>query len=154
MKNIKNYAVETRCVHAGTKEDPTGAVVTPIYQTSTFKFKNADHGARLFQGEEEGYIYTRLGNPTIVAMEDAVAAIEEGGHKAIGCATGMAAVHTLVGAVVKSGGHIVASKAIYGCSAVLLQSIMPEFNIETTFVDTEDIEAIKSAILPNTKLYL
>ena len=152
MKNIKNYAVETRCVHAGTKEDPTGAVVTPIYQTSTFKFKNADHGARLFQGEEEGYIYTRLGNPTIVAMEDAVAAIEEGGHKAIGCATGMAAVHTLVGAVVKSGGHIVASKAIYGCSAVLLQSIMPEFNIETTFVDTEDIEAIKSAIRPNTKL--
>lgn len=152
MENVKNCAIETQCVHAGTKPDPNGAVVTPIYQTSTFKFKNADHGARLFAGEEQGYIYTRLGNPTVDAMEDAVATLEKGGYKAIGCGTGMAAVHTLVGSVVGAGDHIVASKAIYGCSAVLLQSIMPKFNIHTTFVDTENLEAVKAAIQPNTKL--
>ena len=152
MKDIRNCSMDTQCVHAGTKEDKYGAVVTPIYQTSTFKFQNADHGGRLFKGEEQGYIYTRLGNPTVEAMEDAVATLEKGGYKAIGCGTGMAAVHTIIGSIVKSGEHIIATKAVYGCTATLLQNIMPNFNIETSFVDTDDLDAIKKAIRPNTTL--
>lgn len=152
MENIKNFSMDTQCVHAGAKEDKYGAVVTPIYQTSTFKFKNADHGGRLFKGEEDGFIYTRLGNPTVEAMENAVATLEKGGYKAIGCGTGMAAVHTIIGTVVKAGEHIIASKAVYGCTATLLQSITPKFNIETTFVDTDDLNSVKNAIRNNTKL--
>lgn len=151
MKNIRNYGVETQCVHAGLKETEEGAVVTPIYQTSTFKFNNADHGARLFKGEEEGYIYTRMRNPTVEAMEDAVAVLE-GGAKALGCGSGMAAVHTLFAAALSAGEHIVCSESCYGATATLLANVMPRFGITTTFVDTADIEAVKKAIQPNTKM--
>ena len=151
MENLKNLGINTLCVHSGSSKDELGSVVTPIYQTSTFKFKNAEQGARLFKGEEKGFIYTRLGNPTIEAMEDAIAELE-GGYKAIGCASGMAAVHTLIAGMVKSGDHIVCSESVYGATSVLLSSIMPEFGVETTFVDSSDIEQIKNAIKPNTKM--
>ncbi len=151
LKNIRNYGIETQCVHAGLKETTEGAVVTPIYQTSTFKFKDADHGARLFKGEEDGYIYTRMRNPTVEAMEDAVA-ILEGGAKALGCATGMAAVHTLFMATLKAGDHIICSESCYGATATLLANVMPNFGITTTFVDTSDINSVKKAIQPNTKM--
>lgn len=151
MKNIRNYGIETQCVHAGLKETKEGAVVTPIYQTSTFKFQDADHGARLFKGEEEGYIYTRMRNPTVEAMEDAVA-ILEGGAKALGCATGMAAVHTLFAATLKAGDHIICSESCYGATATLLANLMPNFGISTTFVDTSNLDEVKNAIQPNTKM--
>lgn len=153
MKNIRNYSIDTQCVHAGIKETPEGAVITPIYQTSTFKFQNVDHGARLFKGEEEGYIYTRMRNPTVEAMEDAVAVLE-GGAKALGCASGMAAVHTLFGAVCSAGDHIVCSESCYGATATLLATIMPRFGVETTFVDSSDIQAVEAAMRPNTKLLM
>ncbi|HRS01272.1 MAG TPA: aminotransferase class I/II-fold pyridoxal phosphate-dependent enzyme, partial [Bacteroidota bacterium] len=122
-----------------------------MYQTSTFKFKNAEHGAKLFKGEEKGFIYTRLGNPTVEAMEEAIAELE-GGYKAIGCASGMAAVHTLIAGMVKSGDHIVCSESVYGATSVLLSTIMPEFGVETTFVDSSEIEQVKNAIKPNTRM--
>lgn len=146
-----NAKIDTLCVHAGTKESPEGAVVTPIYQTSTFKFKSSDHGARLFKGEEDGYIYTRMRNPTVEAMEDAVAALE-GGAKAIGCASGMAAVHLIVAATVKAGDHVVCSEAVYGPTVTILKDLFTHYSIETTFVDTSDFEAVKAAFKPNTKL--
>lgn len=151
MHNIRNLSIDTQCVHAGIKEDPNGSVVTPIYQTSTFKFKNAQHGARLFKGEEDGYIYTRMRNPTIEAMEDAVAVLE-GGAKALGCASGMAAVHTLISAVLSSGNHIVSSESVYGATQTLFANILPKFGINTTFVDTSNIYAIQQAITPQTKM--
>jgi methionine-gamma-lyase len=151
MKNIRNYSKDTKCVHAGTKSDPNGAVVTPIYQTSTFKFKNADHGARLFKGEEEGYIYTRMRNPTVEAMEDAVA-ILEGGAKALGCGSGMAAEHTLFGTVLSAGDHVVSSESVYGPTTSLLNEVMAKFGVEVTFVDTSNLEAVEAAVKPNTKL--
>ncbi|MGE5480779.1 MAG: trans-sulfuration enzyme family protein [Chloroflexota bacterium] len=151
MKNIRQMSEETKCVHAGTKENAEGAVVTPIYQTSTFKFDSADQGARLFKGEEEGYIYTRMRNPTVEAMEDAVA-ILEGGAKALGCATGMAAVHTLFAAALKTGDHVVASESVYGATATLLKTVLVDFGIETSFVDSSDLKAVESAIRDNTKL--
>ncbi|MGA2295932.1 MAG: aminotransferase class I/II-fold pyridoxal phosphate-dependent enzyme [FCB group bacterium] len=151
MKNIDSYSLDTKCVHAGTKEDAYGSVVTPIYQTSTFKFKDADHGARLFKGEEEGYIYTRMRNPTIEALEDCVA-ILEGGAKALACSSGMAAISTLFTKVLSKGDHVVCSESVYGPTTTILQTIMNRFGISSTFVDSTDANAVESAMTPETKL--
>lgn len=151
MENIKKYSIDTQCVHAGIKEDVNGSVIVPIYQTSTFKFRNAEHGARLFKGEEDGYIYTRMRNPTVEAMEDAVAVLE-GGAKALGCASGMAAVHTLLASLLNSGDHIICSESVYGATQTLLSNVMPKFNIHTSFVDTSNLEDIRKAIRPETKM--
>lgn len=94
MKDQKNLGFTTRQVHAGEFHDPMGSAVVPIYQTSTFRFKNADHGAACFSGEDDGYIYTRLGNPTIGALEKAVANLE-GGYGGIATSSGMAAITTV-----------------------------------------------------------
>ncbi len=151
MKNTKNVDFSTKCVHSGIDEYEYGAVVPPIYQTSTFKFKSAQHGASLFAGEEKGYIYTRMANPTIEAMENAIAELE-GGHKALGCASGMAAIHTVFAGLLSAGDHIVCSAAVYGPTITLLNTIMKKFGVETTSVDSADIEAVKKAIKPNTKI--
>jgi methionine-gamma-lyase len=151
MHNTKNLTDESKCVHAGIYEDCYGAVVPPIYQTSTFKFKSTEHGAKLFTGEEEGYIYTRLKNPTIQAMEDAVAGLE-GGVKALGCASGMAAIHTVFNALLNSGDHIICSEAVYGPTTTLLNAISEKFDISVDFVDTSDANAVENAAKPTTKL--
>lgn len=151
MKDLHLFSDETKCVHAGTKESPEGSVVTPIYQTSTFKFKSADHGARLFKGEEEGYIYTRMRNPTVEAMEDAVAALE-GGHKALGCGSGMAAIHTLFATVCDQNSHIVCSSSVYGPTMTILETFFTKFGVEVTFVESSHTDEIKNAVKENTKL--
>ncbi len=151
MKDISNYKQETICVHAGTKETPEGSVVTPIYQTSTFKFKDVNHGASLFKGESDGYIYTRMRNPTVEAMEDAVAALECGA-KALGCASGMAAIHTLFATVLSHGDHVICSEAVYGPTYTILHDFFTRFGVETTFVDTCNTEAVQNAVQSNTKL--
>ncbi len=151
MKDHSKLDFNTKCVHSGIDEYEYGSVVPPIYQTSTFKFKSAQHGASLFAGEEKGYIYTRMLNPTIEAMENAIAELE-GGHKALGCGSGMAAVHTIIAALLSAGDHIVCSAAVYGPTTTLLNTIMKKFGIETTFVDTAVIENVKNAIKQNTKV--
>lgn len=150
MKNQK-LQFESKCVHSGIGEYEFGPVVPPIYQTSTFKFENAAHGAALFKGEAEGYIYTRMKNPTIEAMENSVAELENG-HKALGCASGMAAISTVFTALLKSGDHVVCSKSVYGPTLTILQTIFSKFGIESTFVDTDIIDEIKKAIKPDTKI--
>jgi methionine-gamma-lyase len=142
---------ETKCVHSGIGEYEFGSVVPPIYQTSTFKFKSAQHGAALFAGEEKGYIYTRMLNPTVEALENSIAELE-GGYKGLGCASGMAAVHTVFASLTKAGDHVVCSAAVYGPTTTLLNTIMKNYGVETTFVDTSDIESVKSAVKPNTKV--
>lgn len=151
MAHDKNLHFETKCIHSGTKDNLEGAVVTPIYQTSTFKFKDVDHGAGLFRGELDGYIYTRMRNPTVEAMEDAVTALE-GGYKSIGCASGMAGVHLIFATVLKSGDHVVCSESVYGPTIVILNELFKKFNVEVTFVDSSDIEAVRNAVKPNTTL--
>ena len=151
MKEKLPTGFETKCVHSGIDEYEFGAVVPPIYQTSTFKFESAQHGASLFAGEQKGYIYTRMANPTVEAMENGIAELE-GGHKALGCASGMAAVHTVFASLVSAGDHIVSSAAVYGPTTTLLNTVMKKFGVETTFVDTSNIELVKKAIKPNTKV--
>lgn len=151
MKKHNNEDFQTKCVHAGIDEYEFGAVVPPIYQTSTFKFKSAQQGASLFAGEEKGYIYTRMLNPTVQAMEDAIAELE-GGHKALGCGSGMAAVHTIFASLTQAGDHVVCSAAVYGPTTTLLNTIMKKFGVETTFVDTSNVQSVIDAIKPNTKV--
>lgn len=151
MKDHSKLDFNTKCVHSGIDEYEYGSVVPPIYQTSTFKFKSAQHGASLFAGEEKGYIYTRMLNPTIEAMENAVAELE-GGHKALGCGSGMAAVHTIFAALLSAGDHVVCSAAVYGPTTTLLNTVMKKFGVETTFVDTAVTENVINTIKPNTKV--
>lgn len=151
METNDGMKTGTKCVHAGIKEYEFGPVVPPIYQTSTFKFKDADHGARLFKGEETGYIYTRMGNPTIEAMEDAIAELEQGA-KAIGCASGMAAVNLVFIALVSKGDHIICGNSVYGPTTSYLTQILANFGVETTFVDTSNLTEVESAFKKNTKI--
>lgn len=152
MKDNK-LDVRSLCVHAGAPEDPAGPVVTPIYQTSTFRFRNAEHGAALFEGREPGYIYTRMLNPTVQALEDCIAALE-GGAFGLACGSGMAAIHTTVAALCSAGDHVVCSEAVYGPTAGLLVNVMSRFGIETTLVDTSNLAAVREAFRPNTKLVM
>jgi methionine-gamma-lyase len=151
VEKNKKYTDATLSVHAGVEKNEHLAVVPPIYQTSTFSFKDADHGARLFKGEEKGYIYTRMGNPTIVALEDSVAALEQG-HKGLACASGMAAIHTIFAAYLEKGDHIICSEAVYGPTNTLLNAVFKKYGVEVSFVGTDNIEAVKAAVKPNTKM--
>ncbi|MDX9758016.1 MAG: aminotransferase class I/II-fold pyridoxal phosphate-dependent enzyme [Bacteroidota bacterium] len=151
MKDIRHKNIDTQTVHAGIEEDPNGAVVTPIYQTSTFRFRNVQHGADLFAGTEEGYIYTRMRNPTVEAMENAVA-ILEGGARALGCGSGMAAIHTAFAALLQTGDHVVCSESVYGPTSTLLKTVISRFGITSTFVDTSNLAAVREAMTPATKV--
>lgn len=142
----------TEAVHGGQDHDPlTGAVSVPIYQTSTFVFESAEQGAARFAGKEKGYIYTRLGNPTVKALEKSLAGLEEG-EDARACSSGMAAINTAVLSVVRKGDHVVSTENLYGGTAKLFSDILPKFGIEFTLVDTSHIENVESAIRKNTKI--
>ena len=147
--NYKN--IDTKCVHAGVGEYQFRPVVPPIYQTSTFGFESAAEGAELFEGKKKGYIYTRMFNPTIEAMENSIAELE-GGHKALGCASGMAAVNTVFTSTLKTGEHVVCSSAVYGPTTTILKTIMANFGIESTFVDSTRTKNVADAMKKNTKL--
>lgn len=142
----------TRAIHAGQKPDPLyGSLTTPIYQTSTFVFKNVAQGAARFAGEEEGYIYTRLGNPTQTALEEKIASLE-GGEAAFAAGSGMGAITAVLMALVSQGDHVVHSSALYGCTFAFLHDLITRFGVTATGVDTADLEAVKKALRPNTKV--
>lgn len=147
----ENLGFMTRQVHAGEIDDPMGSATVPIYQTSTFKFQNADHGAACFSGESDGYIYTRLGNPTIAALEEAVANLEKG-FGGIATASGMGAITTIYMAFLGAGKHIVSHNALYGPARGVMETIFSKFGVEYSYVDTTDPEAVKNAIRPNTTM--
>ncbi len=151
MSQVKSKNLESKCVHAGIEKYEFGPVVPPIYQTSTFQFENTAHGAALFKGEKNGYIYTRMKNPTVEAMENAVAELE-GGYKALGCASGMGAISTIFTALLKNGDHVICSKSVYGPTTTLLATIFSKFGVEFSFVDTDIDGEIEKAIKPNTRV--
>ncbi len=148
---LKNSGFMTREVHAGEFDDPMGSATVPIYQTSTFKFKNADHGAACFSGESDGYIYTRLGNPTIDALENAVANLE-GGFAGIATASGMAAITTVYMTFLGAGKHIVSHNALYGPTRGVMETVFSRFGVEYTYVDTTNLDEVRKAIRPNTSM--
>jgi methionine-gamma-lyase len=151
MKDISKRGMSTRIIHAGQHHDPTtGAVATPIYQTSTFAFRDADHGAACFGGEP-GYKYTRLGNPTIEALENNIAELE-GGCGGLGAASGMAAVNMVYLSFLGQGTHIVGTESLYGPSRMILETEYPRFGVASTFVDTSNPENLAKAMRNDTKL--
>jgi methionine-gamma-lyase len=152
MEDLKNKAVITKVIHAGSKVDKQyGAVATPIFQTSTFEFETTDHACKIATGEGDGYIYTRWANPTIAALEENVA-ILEGGHGAIACSSGMGAVSTVYFAFLSAGSHMIGTAAVYAASRLLMENDFSRFGVEYTFLDTSNIENIEKAIKSNTKL--
>lgn len=151
MKEGKKLGINSRMIHGGEFENPLGSATVPIYQTSTFIFENADHGARCFSGEEDGYIYTRIGNPTIHALETLVADLESG-TGGIATSSGMAAVNTIYMALLSKGDHMISSAAVYGPSRVVMEQHWSRFGVESSFVNTASIAEIKAAIRPNTKM--
>ncbi|MYS87662.1 bifunctional o-acetylhomoserine/o-acetylserine sulfhydrylase [Embleya scabrispora] len=147
------WSFETRQVHAGTSPDPTtGARAVPIYQTTSFVFKDTAHAAGLFDLSEEGHIYTRIHNPTTDALEQRVAALE-GGVAAVATASGQAATTLAVLNLAGAGDHIVSSSSLYGGTYNLFHWTLPKLGIEVTFVDDpDDLDAWRAAIRPQTKL--
>lgn len=152
MTKYTSKHIETNAIHAGRINDEQfGSLATPLYQTSTFIFDDAQQGGDRFAGESEGYIYTRLGNPTTRQLEKRVAAME-GMDDAAATATGMAAVSAALLTNLQSGDHMISSKAVYGCSYALMSHMLKKFNIEVSFVDMTNPENISAAVKENTKL--
>ncbi len=143
---------DTLALHAGQQPDPlTGARATPIYNTTSYVFRDTDHAASLFNMERAGHVYSRISNPTCAVLEERIAALE-GGIGAIATASGQAALHLAVATIAGAGSHIVASSSLYGGSHNLLHYTLRRFGIDTTFIDARDLDAWKNAIRPNTKV--
>ncbi len=147
----KPSGFNSRLVHGAGPKDPLGSVITPIYQTSTFAFQSADHGAACFAGESDGYIYTRIGNPTVRDLEKTIAELEHG-FDGIACSSGMGAVSTVYMAYLGTGKHILSHNAVYGPARGIIEGTFSKFGVESTYVDTTDLEQVRKAIRPNTAL--
>ena len=146
----ENSGFGTKTIHGGRMKDTQyGALTMPIYQTSTFEFDCCEQGGRRFAGEEKGYIYTRLGNPSISAVENKVALLE-GGEACAAASSGMGAVSACLWSIAGAGKHILADETLYGCTFALLNHGMTRYGVEVTFVDTSDLEQVKANLKENT----
>ena len=147
----KTLGFDTLQVHAGAKPDPaTGARQVPIYQTTAFVFRDADHAAALFNLQEVGYIYSRLTNPTVSALAERIAALE-GGAGAVCCSSGHAAQIMALFPLMQPGCNIVASTRLYGGTVQQFSNTIRKFGWSTTFVDTDELAAVKAAIDHDTR---
>ena len=139
MAAPKYPSLDTLALHAGQSPDPaTGSRAVPIYQTTSYVFRDTEHAASLFNMERAGHVYSRISNPTVAVLEERMAALE-GGVGAIATASGQAALHLAVATLMGAGGHIVASASLYGGSHNLLGYTLRRFGIETTFVDPRNL---------------
>ena len=152
MADPKLFQFETLSLHAGQRPDPTtGARAVPIYQTTSYVFRDVDTAAALFNLERVGHIYSRISNPTVAVLEERVAALE-GGVGAAATASGHAALHLAIATLMSAGNHIVSSSALYGGSVNLFTHTLPRFGITTSFVPPRDVDAFRKAIRPETRL--
>lgn len=150
-EEIVKSGFATRAVHVGAEKNMYGTLAAPIYQTSTFIFENAEQGGRRFALEEEGYIYTRLGNPTCNAVEQKVASLE-GAEACVSASSGMGAITSAIWVCVQAGDHIVAGKTLYGCTYAFMEHGLKRYGVEVSFVDMRDPKEVEKAMRPNTKL--
>jgi O-acetylhomoserine (thiol)-lyase len=150
----ENWSFETKQVHAGATADPTtGARATPIYQTTSYTFRDTEHAAALFGLSELGNIYTRIMNPTQDVLEQRVAALE-GGIAAVAFASGQAAETLAILNIAEAGDHVVSSASLYGGTYNLFHYTFPKLGIEVSFVDDpDDLDAWRAAVRPNTKAF-
>ncbi|NRD76128.1 methionine gamma-lyase [Bacillus sp. BRMEA1] len=146
----KKTHFETEVIHAGYRSDEhLGSLVPPLYQTSTFIFANAEQGERRFAGEEEGFIYSRLGNPTVKILEERMALLEKG-EASLAFSSGMAAVSAVLVALTKTGDHILCSQGVYGCTFGLLTLFKEKYRIDHDFSAMDSRETLEKDIRPNT----
>ncbi|MDT8861416.1 methionine gamma-lyase [Alkalihalobacillus sp. MEB130] len=142
--------METKVIHSGYNPSKHyDSLTPPIYQTSTFAFSSMEQGAKRFSGEESGYIYSRLSNPTVTILEERVASLEEA-ESALAFGSGMAAVSSVLMGLTKANDHILCSKGLYGCTFGLLQLMKEKYNITSTFSDLQTEEDLLSNIQENT----
>ena len=152
MKKPKDLKPDTLSLHAGQKPDEdTGARATPIYQTSSFVFKDSETAAGIFNIERTGHVYSRITNPTNSVLEERISALE-GGVGAIATSSGQAALFLAITTLMDTGSHIVASNCLYGGSHNLLEYTLKRFGIETSFIDFRDVEKFKKSFKKNTRL--
>ncbi|HEX2197165.1 MAG TPA: O-acetylhomoserine aminocarboxypropyltransferase, partial [Burkholderiales bacterium] len=152
MAAPKYPGFDTLALHAGQSPDPaTGSRAVPVYQTTSYVFRDSEHAASLFNMERAGHVYSRISNPTVAVLEERIAALE-GGVGAIATASGQAALHLAVATLMGAGEHIVASNSLYGGSHNLLGYTLKRFGIDTTFIDPRSLDEWRRAIRPTTKL--
>ncbi len=150
-KELAKMDFATQSIHAGDQPNQFGALAAPIYATSTFIFDSAEQGGKRFALEEEGYIYSRISNPTVRAVEEKIAALE-GAEDAVAAASGMGAITSAIWMSVSAGDHIIAAKTLYGCTYAFLNHGITRFGVEVSFVDTSNLEEVEAAFQDNTKL--
>lgn len=152
MEDKKTQRLHTSVIHAGQHPDPLwGGVSVPIFQTSTFAFRSAEQGAARFAGEEDGYIYTRIGNPTVRSLEECVATLENG-YGGLATASGMAAITTVYLTYLSTGSHIISTAAVYGPTRTVLEKELSRFGVAADFVDTSSLANIESCLKLETKM--
>ena len=153
MAGPKYPGFDTLALHAGQSPDPaTGSRAVPVYQTTSYVFRDTEHAASLFNMERAGHVYSRISNPTVAVLEERIAALE-GGVGAIATASGQAALHLAVATLLGAGDHIVASNSLYGGSHNLLGYTLKRFGVDVTFINPRDLSGWKKAVRENTRLF-
>lgn len=150
-EHLRNSGFATKAIHGGNKKDQYGSLATPIHQTATFIFDSAEQGGKRFAGEEEGYIYTRLGNPTNTILEEKLAMLE-GGEACMSMASGIGAISSTMWTALKAGDHVISAQTIYGCTHAFLAHGISRYGVEVTFVDVSNVENVRNAMQENTKV--
>lgn len=148
---MNEYTAATTVVHGGHVRNAMGALAAPIYQTATFVFESAEQGGRRFAGQEDGFIYSRLGNPTTSQLEQKIALLESG-EDCVAFSSGMGAISGTLLSLLSAGDHMVADRTLYGCTFALINETLPRFGIQVTSIDMADWDLLRAAIRPDTKL--
>lgn len=149
-EELMNLGFATRAIHGGAAPNTFGALSAPIYQTSTFVFDSAAQGGSRFALQEDGYIYSRLGNPTCAVAEEKIALLE-GTEACVSAGSGMGAISSALWTLLEQGGHLVASETLYGCTFALMNHGLTRYGVDVTFVDMTDLDAVQKALRPDTK---
>lgn len=153
-KDSSRLGFSTRAIHHGYDPlDYHGAINPPVFMSSTFSFDSSDTGSKLFAGEEQGYFYSRVGNPTVAVLEERLAALEEG-EAGLATSSGMGAITAVILTLLKSGDEVVADMTLYGCTFGLLRHQLTRFGISTRFVDLTRPEELRAALTPATRLVI
>lgn len=148
--NLPNWRVQTRMVHEGVLRSQFGETSEALYLTQGFVYASSEAAEARFNGEDEGYIYSRYANPTVTMFEQRMCALE-GAEAALATTSGMAAVTSAILCQVKAGDHVVAARALFGSCRYVIETLLPQFGVSATLVDGKDMAAWKNAMRPETK---
>ena len=152
MTSKSKWHPDTKLVHGGTNRSHFGETSEALFLTQGYVYDSAEAAEARFNGDDEGYVYSRYGNPTVSMFEERMCLLE-GAEDARATSSGMAAVSAAIGCQVQHGDHIVAARALFGSCRWVVEKLMPKYGVECTLVDGKDINAWKSAVRPNTKVF-